>query len=84
MYLVRDMKGNKKSCDIYVNRKTTENVSLLLIGAGALVTKENEKAKALNAFFTSSLSVRQAFRSLGPLRAVGMPRASMRIRLGII
>lgn len=81
---MRDMKGNKKSSDVYVSRKTRENVSMLLIGVGALVTKENEKAKALNAFFTSSLSVRQAFRSLRPLRAVGMPRARMRIRLGII
>ena len=34
-------------------RKTGENVVLLLNGAGALVTKDTEKADLLNAFFAS-------------------------------
>lgn len=85
MYLVKDLKGNKKG--FYINRKPRENVGPLLNGAGALVTKEMEKAKVLNAFFTSSLVVRPAFRNPRPLRAMGKSGARktypwwMRIRL---
>lgn len=53
--LVRDVKGSKNGFCKYINskRKVKENVSLLLNGARDLVTKDMEKAKVFNAFFTS-------------------------------
>ncbi|XP_068785519.1 uncharacterized protein [Struthio camelus] len=53
--LARDVKDNKKAFFKYIRskRKTRENVGPLLNGAGALVTKDTEKAELLNAFFAS-------------------------------
>lgn len=53
--LVRNVKGNKNGFYKYISRKRKirENVGLLLDGAGDLVTKDMEKAKVFNAFFTS-------------------------------
>lgn len=55
MSLERDVKGSKNGFYKYISskRKVRENVSLLLNGAGDLVTKDMEKAKVFNAFFTS-------------------------------
>lgn len=49
------MKGNKKGLYKYINnrRKTRENVSLPLNGAGDLMTNGMEKTKILNAAFIS-------------------------------
>ena len=70
MYLVKDMIGNKKSFYSYIssNMKTREKARLLLNGMRALVTKEVEKPKVLNAFFISPLQVRPAFRNQKSLR----------------
>lgn len=38
--------------------KRQKNVGLLRNGAGALVTKDTEKAEALNAFFTSAFTAK--------------------------
>jgi len=52
--LARDVKDNKKGFKhISSKRKTGENVSLLLNGLGALLTKDTEKAELPNAFFAS-------------------------------
>lgn len=53
--LVKDVKGNNNGFYKYINskRKVREIVGLLLDGAGDLVTKDMEKAKVFNAFFTS-------------------------------
>lgn len=53
-YLVRNVRG-KKGYHKYIStkRKTRENVELLLNGAGNVLIKETEKAKALNAYFAS-------------------------------
>ena len=47
--------GNKKLFYKYINskRKTTENLHSLLNEAGNVTTEDKEKAKVLNAFFTS-------------------------------
>lgn len=52
---MRDMKGNKKGFYKYVSskRKTRENMSPLLNGAGELLTNDMGKDEVLNAFFAS-------------------------------
>ncbi|KFZ57322.1 hypothetical protein N321_09184, partial [Antrostomus carolinensis] len=53
--LAKDVKDNKKDFFKYINnkRQTRGNVGSLLNEVGALVTGDVEKAKILNAFFTS-------------------------------
>ncbi|XP_068809548.1 uncharacterized protein [Struthio camelus] len=68
--LARDVKDNKKGFFKYITskRKTRENVGLLLNGAGALVTKDIEKAELLNAAFASGFTAKaspQEFQTLG-------------------
>lgn len=50
--LTRNVKDNKKRFYKYINskRKTKENMGPLLNGAEALVTKDTEEPKVLNAF----------------------------------
>ncbi|XP_067173621.1 olfactory receptor 14C36-like [Apteryx mantelli] len=53
--LLGDVKGNKKGFCRYISskEKTREYVSLVLNGAGDMVTKDVEKAKVYSAFFAS-------------------------------
>ncbi|PKU48222.1 hypothetical protein llap_1501 [Limosa lapponica baueri] len=57
------MMGNKKDFYRYIiiKVKSKENVCLLLSGAEKLGTKETEKAKVLNAFFTSVFTSKTGF-----------------------
>ncbi|KAK4824189.1 LOW QUALITY PROTEIN: hypothetical protein QYF61_012005 [Mycteria americana] len=66
---LKDVKGIKKGFSKYISskRKTREYVGLLLNGAGELVTKDMQKAKALNAFF-ASVFIGPAFRNPRHLR----------------
>lgn len=54
-YLAKDMKGNRKGFCKYINskRESRENMGSLLNGVREVVTNKMEKAKVLNAFFTS-------------------------------
>lgn len=55
MKVEREAKGYKKGFYKYTisRKKTNENVSSLLSGAGNLVTRHMEKAQVLNAFLSS-------------------------------
>lgn len=68
--------GNKKGSYRYHSSKRTtrENVGLLRNGAGALMTKDTEKAEALNAFFTSAFTAKMVLKVSGAPERVESPR----------
>lgn len=59
--LARNVNSNKKSFHKYIrgNRKTNENVHLLLKGAGVLVMQGMDNAELLNVFFTSAFDKKE-------------------------
>lgn len=56
--MARDVKSNKKGFHkcIRGKKKTSENMGLLLKGAGVLVTQDMDKAEEPNVFFTSAFA----------------------------